>query len=145
MEMTPDDLAFDLRYKLLTGAVIPRPIALVSTSSEEGCLNVAPFSYFSIASHDPMALSICITGAKPDRSSKDTLLNIQETRQFIVSVVTERFAEAMVKTSAPLPREASEFEACRVDTCSCAQGQGAPRIRVTNLLRMRADAGHSGR
>jgi flavin reductase (DIM6/NTAB) family NADH-FMN oxidoreductase RutF len=127
MEISPDDLPIDLRYKLLTGTIVPRPIAMVSTSSEEGKHNVAPFSYFSIASHDPMALSVCITGNKPDKSAKDTLVNIKATGQFVISVATERFASEMVLTSAPLARGESEFAHSGL-TPGTAKRVAAPRI-----------------
>ena len=102
MEISPANLNFEQKYKLLTGSIVPRPIALVSTISAAGLQNVAPFSYFSIANHNPMALSVCITGAKPDGTAKDTLRNILATRQFVVGVATESNAAAMVKASAPI-------------------------------------------
>jgi flavin reductase (DIM6/NTAB) family NADH-FMN oxidoreductase RutF len=127
MEISPDDLTISHRYKLLTGAIVPRPIAVVSTISEDGKHNVAPFSYFSIASHDPMALSVCITGTKPDRSAKDTLVNIKATGQFVVSIATERFASEMVRTSAPLAKGESEFVHAGL-TAGTAKRVAAPRI-----------------
>jgi len=127
MEISPDNLTISLRYKLLTGAIVPRPIAVVSTISEEGEHNVAPFSYFSIASHDPMALSVCITGTKPDRTAKDTLVNIKATGQFVISVATERFASEMVRTSAPLASGESEFAHAGL-TPGTARRVAVPRI-----------------
>jgi flavin reductase (DIM6/NTAB) family NADH-FMN oxidoreductase RutF len=127
MEISPDDLSINLRYKLLTGAIVPRPIAVVSTISEDGIPNVAPFSYFSIASHEPMALSVCITGTKPDKSAKDTLVNIKATGQFVIGVATERFAAEMVRSSAPLAQGDSEFVLAGL-TPSASNRVAAPRV-----------------
>jgi len=127
MEISPDDLTINLRYKLLTGTIVPRPIAVVSTISVDGMHNVAPFSYFSIASHDPMTLSVCITGTKPDKSAKDTLLNIKATGQFVIGIATERFASEMVRTSAPLAQNESEFAHSGL-TPAAAKRVAAPRV-----------------
>jgi flavin reductase (DIM6/NTAB) family NADH-FMN oxidoreductase RutF len=73
MHLSPDQLPIEARYKLLTGAIIPRPIAVISTLSPGGVLNAAPFSYFNIVGHAPMALSFAVAGPKPGGSPKDTL------------------------------------------------------------------------
>ena len=75
MHLSPDQLPIEARYKLLTGAVVPRPIAVISTLSPEGVANVAPFSYFNIVGHAPMALSFAVAGPKSDGSLKATLRN----------------------------------------------------------------------
>ena len=62
MEINIEEIAFIDRYKLLTGTVVPRPIALVSTMSPDGDCNLAPFSYFYIVGHNPMTLSFSIAG-----------------------------------------------------------------------------------
>ncbi len=110
MELLPGELKMEQKYKLLSGAIAPRPIALVSTLSEGGVRNVAPFSYVSIASHDPMTLSVCITGAKPGGREKDTMRNIRREGEFVACMVTESMAERMAATAAPLESWESEFE-----------------------------------
>ena len=119
MECQPASLSLGARYKLVTGLVVPRPIAVVSTVSIEGMTNVAPFSYFTIASHDPLMLAFTITGRKPDGSPKDTLRHVRPaaeggTGEFVVNVAIETYGAQMVRSSAPLPAGRSEFEAARL-------------------------------
>ncbi len=90
-------------YKVLIGSIVPRPIAFVSTISEDGVLNVAPFSFFTVASADPPVL--CFTPTGP----KDTLANIRETKQFVVNIVSEDFAESMNSASGSYAPEVDEF------------------------------------
>lgn len=114
MELTPESLSIAARYKLLTGLVVPRPIAWVSTCSTEGRINLAPFSYFSIVGHAPMALSFSIAGRKPAGDAKDTLHNLQSgpasaRAEFVVSLVNEAQAGLMAASAAPLTQDESEF------------------------------------
>jgi flavin reductase (DIM6/NTAB) family NADH-FMN oxidoreductase RutF len=94
----------------MIGAIVPRPIAFVSTMSPEGALNLAPFSFFNaIGSAPPM---ICFTaGVRPARSdpSKDTLRNITRTGEFVVNLVSEEIAEKMNITSGEYSPEVDEF------------------------------------
>jgi flavin reductase (DIM6/NTAB) family NADH-FMN oxidoreductase RutF len=103
-----DDLPGRDGYKLLTGLVVPRPIAWVGTIGENGVANVAPFSFFNVAASKPPTLMIC-PGA-----TKDTLANIRATREFTVSVVSMATAEAMNATSASLSADEDEFVHARV-------------------------------
>ncbi|MCZ6508209.1 MAG: flavin reductase, partial [Acidobacteria bacterium] len=72
MDIRPDELALRDRYKLLIGAIVPRPIAVVSTLSAAGETNLAPFSFFCGVGASPMTLAFC-PGNKADGSEKDTL------------------------------------------------------------------------
>ena len=97
-------------YKLLIGSVVPRPIAFVSTMSREGALNLAPFSFFTVASANPPVLCFSAsrrTGAEP---RKDTLRNILDTKEFVVNIVSEDFAGKMNLTSGEYPAGVDEFE-----------------------------------
>ena len=69
------------RYKLFTGSVIPRPIALVTSLGETGVVNAAPFSQFVIVAVDPGLLGFSI-GPGP-RGQKDTLRNVVREREFV--------------------------------------------------------------
>ena len=97
-------------YKLLIGSVVPRPIAFVSTVSPEGVFNVAPFSFFTVASPNPPVL-VFNTGlrTRPD-PRKDTLRNVTTAREFVVNIVSEEFAEKMNLCSGDYPPEVDEFE-----------------------------------
>ncbi|MGO8720916.1 MAG: flavin reductase family protein [Acidobacteriaceae bacterium] len=100
-------------YKLLVGSVVPRPIAFVSSMDAEGVRNLAPFSFFTVASAHPPIVCFCPmmrsaanTGLQP---TKDTLRNIIATREFVVNIVSEEFATQMNACSAELPSEVDEF------------------------------------
>ncbi|AZK48053.1 flavin reductase family protein [Paenibacillus lentus] len=93
-------------YKLLIGSVIPRPIAFVTTLSENGVLNAAPFSYFSIVSSSPPLLSIAVQ--RKNGAAKDTARNAMECGELVVHIVDESMVFAVNETAANLPPEESE-------------------------------------
>lgn len=114
MELDIEKLSFAERYKLMIGAIVPRPIALVSSVSADGWLNVAPFSFFNGVGSNPMLLVVCPAN-KPDGSEKDTLRNARPvseggTGEFVVNVVSHAIAGPMVTCSAELPYGESEFD-----------------------------------
>ncbi|MCH2527470.1 MAG: flavin reductase family protein, partial [Dehalococcoidia bacterium] len=97
MKLEPS--TFENFYRVLTGVVVPRPIAFVSTMSGAGVVNLAPYSFFNAVASDPPTIvfsSSRHTGFK----SKDTLANIEETGEFVVNVVVDDIAEAMNITAA---------------------------------------------
>lgn len=108
--INPDDM-----YLLLRDAVMPRPIAWVSTIDNAKRTNLAPYSFFNVVSPDPPVLGFSV-GPRNERPGsdeferKDTLVNIRETGEFVVNIVPERYLEQMVRTSDPLPHGQSEFE-----------------------------------
>jgi flavin reductase (DIM6/NTAB) family NADH-FMN oxidoreductase RutF len=107
MEYAPDDLSPRERYKVLTGFVLPRPIAWVTSIGETGVVNAAPFSFFNVFSEDP---PLCMIAAnnRPDGRPKDTLVNIRRTGEFVVNVADEPLARAMHESSGDFPPEISE-------------------------------------
>ncbi|WP_226041399.1 flavin reductase family protein [Natrinema sp. DC36] len=95
-------------YRILSSAVVPRPIAWVSTRSEDGVDNLAPYSFFTVASVEPPVLLFApVDGAE---GLKDTPRNARDTGEFVVNLVTEDLAAAMNETSATLPAGESEFD-----------------------------------
>jgi flavin reductase (DIM6/NTAB) family NADH-FMN oxidoreductase RutF len=95
-------------YKLLIGSIIPRPIAFVTTLSQDGVLNGAPFSYFNIVSSNPPMISLSIQRA--EGRQKDTARNILETKEFVVHIVDEDNVEKVNTTAANLSPDQSEIE-----------------------------------
>jgi flavin reductase (DIM6/NTAB) family NADH-FMN oxidoreductase RutF len=98
------------RYKLLIGLVIPRPIAWISTRSENGVANCAPFSFFNVFSEDP---PLCVVGINPrasDGAMKHSLKNIRRTGEFVLNLVDEATANAMHISSEEISEDESEFE-----------------------------------
>jgi flavin reductase (DIM6/NTAB) family NADH-FMN oxidoreductase RutF len=100
-------------YKMLIGMVVPRPIAFVSTVSRDGIRNLAPFSFFTVVSANPPV--ICFAPMRNSRGlMKDTLRNIEETREFTVNVVSEEFVQQMNMCSGEYGPEIDEFEISRL-------------------------------
>ena len=107
--MQIDPQSFDNFYRVLTGVVVPRPIAFVSTRSADGVANLAPFSFFNaVAPHPPTI--IFSSSRNAGRKYKDTLSNVEETGEFVVNVVVDDIAEAMNRTAAEFPADTNEFE-----------------------------------
>jgi flavin reductase (DIM6/NTAB) family NADH-FMN oxidoreductase RutF len=96
-------------YKLVSGLVVPRPIALTTTKSVKGVVNAAPFSFFNLYSEDPVVVVLGLSD-NPDGSTKDTLNNMRETGEFVVHVVTEDIAEKMNVCSTEFPPDISEID-----------------------------------
>ena len=99
-------------YKLLTGTVIPRPIAWVATIDENGIDNLAPFSFFNVVSDDPP--HIMFSTVRTGNKNKDTLNNILANQQFVVNLVTEDVVEQMNSTSQSVAPNINEFELANV-------------------------------
>src|SRR5437588_8790089 len=82
-----EGMTFAGRYKLLTGAVVPRPIAFVSSLNHDGSVNAAPFSSFMIASVEAGYLAFSV--GPGDTVEKETLRNIRRTQEFVINTVSE--------------------------------------------------------
>lgn len=95
-------------YKLLIGSIIPRPIAFVTSITEDGTVNGAPFSYFNVVSSNPPMLSI--STQRKTGVQKDTARNIIENKEFVVHIVDEENVEKINITAASLPPNESEIE-----------------------------------
>lgn len=106
IRINPEEISERENYKLMTGTVIPRPIALVTTLSEEGVLNAAPFSYFNIVTADPPLISVSIQRKKGIR--KDTSRNAIARGEFVVHIADEGYVGQLNATAASLPPEESE-------------------------------------
>jgi len=121
-----DPRTFDNFYRVLTGVVVPRPIALVSTISTDGILNLAPFSFFNAVASNPPTI-VFSSSRHTDDKRKDTLSNIEQTGEFVVNVVVDDIAEAMNRTAAEFPAEVSEFELAGL-TPTASDLVKAPRV-----------------
>ncbi|MGZ6333965.1 MAG: flavin reductase family protein [Bdellovibrionota bacterium] len=108
IELDPAQLDSKTIYKVLIGGIVPRPIAFISTLSASGVGNLAPFSFFNGVSSRPPAIMVAIT-RNQDGSKKDTLRNIEETRQFVVNSVNEWLVEPMNHCSGNFPYGVNEM------------------------------------
>ena len=87
-------------YKLLSGSIIPRPIAFVTSQDKNGKLNAAPFSFFNVVNSAPPMIMISTGRSKGKR--KDTSLNIEETENFVVHITDETNVEQINRTELTL-------------------------------------------
>ena len=128
MIIDPDTLDPQSRYKLLIGSVVPRPIAWTSTVSREGVHNLAPFSFFTVASRNPPMLCISM-GPRADQppDTKDTLSNIAEMGEFVINIVSLPLSNANYESSRTHPPKADEFEKAGLTPAPC-EVVAAPRV-----------------
>jgi len=110
MEINPQDIPSREIYKLITGSIVPRPIAWVSTVDTDGNPNLAPFSYFTAACDNPPTIIFCSGIRSADGQPKDTYHNIKATGEYVINFVNEATAEAMNITATEVPAEVNEFE-----------------------------------
>ncbi|WP_085994271.1 flavin reductase family protein [Oceanobacillus senegalensis] len=111
MDIDLRDLETKQAYKLMTGSVVPRPIAWVSTMDQSGNHNLAPFSFFTVASRNPPMLLISIGPGVGEREGtvKDTLSNIRQLKQFVINIVPASLGNPMQKSAENVQRETDEF------------------------------------
>lgn len=108
MKIDPASIDERRAHFLFSGAVVPRPIAFVSTIGEDGVNNLAPFSAFGLLSSRPLVFAI---GMVRDRHGKkrDSLINIEYSKDFVINVVNEELAEAMNQCAFSYPSDVDEF------------------------------------
>jgi flavin reductase (DIM6/NTAB) family NADH-FMN oxidoreductase RutF len=97
-------------YKLMTGAIVPRPIAFVSSLSADGVPNLAPFSFFTAISANPPVICFSPMIRSSDGNRKDTLNNIEATREFALNIVSEDFVSKMNLCAPEYPPDVNEFD-----------------------------------
>ena len=119
-------------YKLLIGSVVPRPIAWTSTVSREGVRNLAPFSFFTVASRNPPMLCISLGPREAGDGSKNTFANIKETGEFVINIVSLHLANNMHESSKSHPPEADEFEKAGLTPAPC-EVVGASRVEEASV------------
>jgi len=100
-------------YRLLTALVMPRPIAWISSIGPDGAANLAPYSFFTVASLAPPVLLVSQVNPRTGRE-KDTLRNLRERGELVIQLVSAAQAATMNATSASFPHGVSEFERCGV-------------------------------
>jgi flavin reductase (DIM6/NTAB) family NADH-FMN oxidoreductase RutF len=110
MEFNPANLDANTVYRLMVHSILPRPIAWISTVSAGGVANLAPYSFFTVASCNPPVLSVTQVNPR-DRLAKDTLANLKATGACVVNIVSAALAEQMNATCADYPPGISEFDA----------------------------------
>ncbi|CAO1627055.1 unnamed protein product [Sympodiomycopsis kandeliae] len=137
-------------YKILIGAVAPRPVAMVGTCAEDGTPNLAPISFYQVVCHNPPLLMISFGG--PGYSRKDSEVNIKRSQEFCISSSNEPFAEALNYASVDAPHGTSEFAITGL-TPVIGRSVKAPRVgeapvsfklKVHSITEFHTDSGERG-
>jgi flavin reductase (DIM6/NTAB) family NADH-FMN oxidoreductase RutF len=111
MEFNVSTMKAHIQYNLLISLITPRPIAFISTLSDKGIPNVAPFSFFNLMGNDPPIVAIGIGKDETRKNNlKDSGYNIQQTKEFVINIVNERVLEQMNLTAIDFPPEVDESE-----------------------------------
>ena len=112
-----DEIENQAKYRLLNGGVTPRPIAWISTRSSAGVDNIAPYSFFTVASCNPPVL-LYTQVTQRNKIDKDTLTNLRDTGECVVNIVNAELLEKMNQTSAAIDHDISEFDYANVEQCA---------------------------
>lgn len=124
LSFDPEQLGPREAYRLLTSAIVPRPIGWISTLSPDGIPNLAPYSFFQAVGAYPPTL---LFSAGQRQGPKDSLRNAQASGEFVANIVSEELATAMNETSADYPYGVSEFEMAGLTPAPCELVR-APRV-----------------
>ncbi|MBT4002710.1 MAG: flavin reductase family protein, partial [Chloroflexi bacterium] len=127
MEFTASETAQKDFWKLITGSIVPRPIAWVSTINEEGKPNLAPFSFFNAVCAKPPTLLFTSNLRGTDGNQKDTLNNIKTNNEFVVNIVSKKLLEAMNQSATEYPSSVNEFQIAGV-TPGASKIVNPPRV-----------------
>lgn len=103
------DLVPSDRYRLLSGSVLPRPIALITTRSLGGQSNAAPFSFFGVLSHDPAVIAVGVEN-RADGTLKDTARNIRDVGEFTVHIPDRALARQVEICASPVGADVNELD-----------------------------------
>lgn len=123
------DIDGSMAYKLVSGLVVPRPVAWISSQNEAGLVNVAPFSSFNYVAHSPAMLAVNIA-LQDDGTLKDTARNIRETGEFVVNITPTSALDAMNQSSAEYPANVSEAQVLDIPLMPSTQVK-PPRVAVS--------------
>lgn len=121
-----------MTHNLYAALVTPRPIGWISTVNAEGVVNLAPYSFFNAVAGDPPCVMFSANGAHQDGGRKDSLLNAEQTGEFVYNLCDADLAEQMNATSEHMPRNADEMRACGLDPAPSRLVK-PPRVRQAKL------------
>ena len=96
------DIEDDEGHHILGMLVVPRPLAWITTVRPDGVVNLAPFACYTMLGFGPMVVGLGFA-RRGGVHKKDTLRNIEHTREFVIHSVTEDLLEKVVDTARPAP------------------------------------------
>jgi flavin reductase (DIM6/NTAB) family NADH-FMN oxidoreductase RutF len=110
MVVDPKNFPIPDLHQILVSAVAPRPIAFVSTVDAHGSVNLAPYSFFNVFSSNPPIAVFSSNRRVGDHSTKDTLHNVEQTKECVINVVSYDIVRQMAITSIDYERDINEFD-----------------------------------
>ena len=134
-------------YKdLMSRAVAPRPVFLITTVSPAGVVNMAPFSAVTFCSYDPPMILVSVGARKHDpkfvpeelknkldlKEDKDTYANLKSSGEFVAHLVSEELLDAVVIADKRYPKEVSEVEKAKL-TLVPSKLVKPPRVKEAKL------------
>jgi flavin reductase (DIM6/NTAB) family NADH-FMN oxidoreductase RutF len=114
LEIAASELNVEQSYRLLTGIIVPRPIAWVTTTSDAGVVNLAPFSHFTFVSAKPPMVAVSI--GRKGRGYKDTAENILANQEFVVNIADVSLVEQVHQSAIEYPPDVSEVDVLGLTT-----------------------------
>lgn len=126
----PTQLDANQCYRLITGIVVPRPVAWVTTLSATGGVNVAPFSVFTFLSSKPPLLGFSV--GRRGRTYKDTALNILRTEEYVIHIADGALTDAVHESSTEFPADISEVDHLKLETLP-SEKVAPPRIAAAPI------------
>jgi flavin reductase (DIM6/NTAB) family NADH-FMN oxidoreductase RutF len=130
MHVDPKTLSAEESYKLMTGVVVPRPVAWVTSLSPSGGVNLAPFSTFTFVSPKPPMLAFSV--GKRGGIYKDTARNILATEEYVVHIADRPLIGAVHASAVEYPPEVSETEALGLETAASLHVK-PPRVKAAPI------------
>ena len=106
-----------LSHNPLKAIVSPRPIGWISSRGNDESVNLAPYSYFNAISEQPPM--VMFSSAPRSKTSKDSLRNVLETKEFVVNIVSGALGEAMNISSGSFPYGTNEFTEAGLAMANC--------------------------
>ena len=120
-------------HTIYNALVVPRPIGWISTMSQAGVVNLAPYSFFNSVSGDPPCVMYCPNGWKPGTHEvKDSLTNVEETGEFVFNMCTYALREEMNATAAHVPSSVDEMAAAGLPAAPCKLVK-PPRVKASPI------------
>jgi flavin reductase (DIM6/NTAB) family NADH-FMN oxidoreductase RutF len=116
-----------LSHNPLKAIVSPRPIGWISSQGSDGSVNLAPYSYFNAISEQPPM--VMFSSAPGGDTSKDSLRNVLETKEFVVNVVSAALCDAMNVSSGSFPYGTNEFDEAGLEMATC-ETVSVPRVKA---------------
>ena len=118
-------------YFHMIQTLVPRPIAWALSEIEQNKYNLAPFSYFNAVCSDPPLIMLSL-GKKPDGSFKDTRVNIEQRKDFVVHIAHREVLDDLNQSSATLAADISELDQLGLAT-TAFEGSRLPRIKACKI------------